>query len=674
MFKILKRNKNKGQSGNFMSNLSKLSKAFMLPIALLPIAGLMLGIGSTLLSQSKELSTFWWLGRSLKMIGNVPFVNLPGLFAISIAIAYTKNSGAAGLTAFVGWLAFNALISSFMRAGYTQWEVHAEFKLNWRRHANDGSNLLNISDTDFKNYVFVMKDNGYIPPHNSVPSVADGFAAPQLGMKEALANNLSAKLGTNVLPTDITILEPTKIIRQHLNYNLLFWKDALGVNPSMVTPILGIGTNSTGQGMFGGSLNTGVFGGIIVGALVAKLYNKYHEIKLPKVISFFSGVRFVPIMTLLSMIPLAVLTICIWPGLGILLNGFGEWTGTLPLGLDSFVFGLAKRALIPFGLHHVFYAPLWWSGAGGQLSNYITPNMVKTASTLTAQGDQSMMMAILADGKLKIQEVWDAGLHVGRFQSGEFAMMMFSLPAMAVAMWLSCPKENRKAAMGIYIGSAVTSFLTGITEPLEFTFLFAVPQLYYLVHVPIFASSYMLANITGIRIGMTFSGGMLDWIIFGILPVAAGHQTNWWLVPIEGIGYGILEFTIFWFLFKKYKWNIPGMVSKTNLRMFTKDDLKNKGSGATASPRILAIIKGLGGIDNLVDVDACATRLRVKIKNPDLINANNIKSLGAIAVVVNGNNIQSIFGGEADNIKTEILKHIATLKEKSNSKKIRKVV
>ncbi len=661
----------KDKKAKFMASLSKLSKAFMLPIALLPIAGLFLGVGTTIIGQSMEKSTLWWFGHILQLTGNIPFQNLPALFAISVAIAFTKDAGVAGLTAIIAWLVFNVFMSAFMQQGITIWKITASFKMNWNGWPIGGSSVVGLPNTTFTNFVFSMRDEGHIPTYATSGVTAGGFAHHHIGMKEVLAQILSAKFKTNIQPGDITSFDATSIIRTPLTYNLWFWKGAIGVAPSIVSPVLGIGANQNGMGTFGGSLNTGVFGGIAVGGLVSVIYNKFYKIQLPKFIAFFGGVRSVPIISFIAVLPLSAIFIILWPGFGSLLTQFGKWSGTLPAGLDSFIFGLAKRALIPFGLHHVFYAPLWWTSAGGQVSDFVSSGQVTSAATLTAQGDQSGIMAVLADGKLKLQDVWNNGLHLGRFQSGEFAIMMFALPAVAVAMWLTVPKQNRKAAMGIYFSAALTSMLTGITEPLEFTFLFVSPALYYLVHVPIFASSYMLANVTGIKIGMTFSGGMLDWIIFGIIPSIDGHDTKWWLVPIEGMGYALIEASLFYFIIKWKNIQLPGRTSG-EMKLFTKSDFREKSSsGGLSIPggdRTIQVIKALGGDDNLENVDACATRLRVAVKDPKKVDSESLKKLGAIAVIINGNGTQSIFGGEADIIKTNINEYLNNKLENKQSK------
>ena len=646
------------KKGRIMANLSKLAKAFMLPIALLPIAGLFLGVGTTIVGQFREFSNFWWFGRVLRMIGNIPFQNLPALFAISIAIAFTKDAGVAGLTAFLAWLVFNVFISLYMREGQTQWKIMADFELNWYRYPNNGSNVLNLPNTNFQDYTFRMDNNGYLPPYNTSSVNARGYGPSHIGMKNILASQLSAEYDTTIYPDDITLFQAKSVVKEPMFYNLWFWRGDIGVTPSMVQPILGIGARNFGVGEFGGSLNTGVFGGIAVGGLVAFIYNRFYKLQLPKFISFFGGVRSVPIITFIAIMPLAAAFIIIWPGFGNLLIRLGKWSSTLPSGLDSFIFGVAKRSLIPFGLHHVFYAPMWWSSAGGQLNEFIRPELVKEAATLSAQGDQTGIMAVLADGKIKLQDVWASGLHLGRFQSGEFAMMMFALPGIAIAMWLTIPRENRRAALGIYFSAALTSFLTGITEPIEFTFLFVAPFLYYFVHVPIFASSYMVANIMEIKVGMTFSGGMLDWLIFGVIPSFDGHETRWWWVPIIGSGYALVEAIIFYIIIKKFNIMIPGREA-TEFRLFTKSDFRNKGSTQKSqlpqeNERTQAIIKALGTMKNLENVDACATRLRVTVFNPKKVNVAKLKSLGAVAVVVNDKSIQAIFGGEADVIKTNI--------------------
>lgn len=610
--------------GKSQGVLQKLSRAFMLPIALLPIAGLFLGIGATIASDAVTaaggLKTF---GIFLKMIGEVPFANLPVLFAISVAIAFTDDAGVAGLTALVGFLIFVAVIAVFMQ------EATVEYKY-----------LLRYSEGTEKKQIII-----------SINELLKG---------DALAGRLTTEL-QKLLSKEITVtndfysVEPIGKIAN--TYSLWFWKS---VDNKLTTSVLGIGP----------TLNSGVFGGIIIGAVVAFLYNRFYTTQLPSYISFFSGVKFVPIVVFFAVIPVSFIFILIWPPVGQAFNWFGTSSGKLPVGLDSLFFGIIERSLIPFGLHHVFYAPLWWTGAGGSLNEFVTITDVNDPLTLAALGDQTGILAVIADGKLLLQDIWDKGLRLGRFQSGKFPFMMFGLPAAAAAMTLTVPKGNRRAALGIYASAGLTSFLTGITEPLEFSFLFVAPWLFYAIHVPLAGISFMLMNVLKVKVGMTFSGGFFDWIIYGIVPSASGHATRWWMIPIVGIGYAAVYFTLFYFLIMKFNIKIPGRDqgdgTEGNFRLYTKKDYqaaKNQGNSAVPSANASknasddkpqAILDALGGANNIKSIDACASRLRVQVLDNKLVDVEKLKSLGAAGVMVKEQSIQAVFGGQSDIWKSKI--------------------
>ncbi len=531
---------NKLTTDKIKTNLSKLSKALMLPIALLPIAGIFLGVGGVIENQLKDSTSAWLdFARALKIIGEMPFANLSILFAISIAIAYTKDAGAAGLTAFIAVLIFNGFISVFIKQA---------------------------PNIDTYNLLF----------HQHIP-------------KSAISNTLSLQ-----------------------------------------------------------TLNTGVFSGVIIGAMTAFLFNRFYTTKLPSVIAFFNGVRFVPIIVLLVTPLLSIVFMLIWPYISAMFARIGNGLAKMPGGTDSLLFGIIERSLIPFGLHHVFYGPLWWSDIGG---SWIIDGK-------SVGGDQTIGIASLASTTFKLQ---NAPFTIGRFQTGKFPFMMFGLPAAAVAMILRCPKENRKEAMGIYGSAAFTSFLTGITEPIEFTFLFVAPWLFYLVHVPLCGLSFMLMNVLNVRVIMTFSAGILDFIIYGIIPNFQHHVTNFWIIPIVGFGYATVYFSVFYFLIKHFDLNIP--CRKTLGTLYTKQDYRAKSSASDKLEKNISlieishqIINGLGGADNIVSVDACISRLRLVVKDAVIIDKPFLETLGATAVVVlGGTTIQMIYGGQSETYKAAIL-------------------
>ncbi|WP_084331597.1 PTS transporter subunit EIIC [Williamsoniiplasma lucivorax] len=524
-----------------MAILSTMSRAFLLPIALLPIAGVFLGIGALIASKTPELSAGWYIGSTIKAMGDVAFGNLPILFAMSVALAYSKESGIAGLTAVVGFLVMNAMQGALLT-----------------HHPKDG---------DIQAY-----------------------------------------------------------------YTLLFYNGSsewLKVPEKLVTQNLGVT-----------SLNTGVFAGIFVGALSAFSYNKFKEKKLPAGINFFEGKKLVPIVTFFMVIPLSFIFMLTWPIIGSGLAAFGTWTGTLPNGVDSFVFEIAERSLVPFGLHHVFYAPLWWTNAGGNIEEQLTAagklwdanalailnkswlpeflsgeqlnyaqwvsqylTMPKHANItaamkpseamqtiidfwktqglvgndlLSAHGDQTMMYKV--NGGLNLINytlLENIGLNLGRFQSGKFGFMLLGLPMAGIAMWLTVPEENQKNVMGIYFSAAFTCFLTGITEPLEYSFLFLAPWLFYGVHMPLASISFLLAGALQTHVSMTVSGGIIDYIVFGIVPYFSGAmkwQSAFGILMVAVI-MAPLYFFAFFFAVRYGKVEVPG---REGAKLFTKDDVKSK--------------------------------------------------------------------------------------------------
>jgi len=598
----------------FMPTMSKLSKAFLLPIALLPIAGVFLGIGATITSNTAPQSVGWYIGNVMNQMGSVAFGNLPVLFCISVALAYTKDSGVAAITAVVGFLVFNAIQLSLITPHY-------------------------IKITD----------------------------------------------------------EVTKVTTTSVDsYKMLWWKD---IKPALMTSNLGIT-----------SLNTGVFAAIFVGAIAAQMYNKFHQTQLPQLISFFSGTKLVPIVTFVAVIPLSFLFMFTWPGIGIGLNWFGVNTGKLPHGVDSLIFEMIERSLVPLGLHHVFYAPLWWTSAGGSISSAVDkalndssflashPGFEKTIADAKlnsaeewkifygAQGDQTMMYQIIAHPDwLNFKDMEDLGFNLGRFQSGKFAFMMFGLPMASLAMFLNVPKKNRKEVFGIYFSAAFTCFLTGITEPLEYTFLFVAPWLFYGVHMPLAALSFFLTGFMSCHVAMTVSGGFIDYIVFGLIPITKA-KTNplhiLWIGAIMAACY----FTFFYFAIYFFNKNaakknkeaisLPGMRGESEAHLFTKTDFKQKAAGGNEDQldplasvkdawyeevlksedpkniKAAKIINYLGGPSNIVDVDACASRLRVTVNDDSKVDLEKIKALGGTTGgLVKNNNVQIVYGGEQEAIK-----------------------
>ncbi len=375
------------------------------------------------------------------------------------------------------------------------------------------------------------------------------------------------------------------------------------------------------------SIDTGVVGAIVIGSVVSYLHNRYHNIQLPSVLGFFGGSRFVPIISSFASILIGAVFFLIWPT-------FQEWLVTIGNvianfgAIGTFLYGFLLRLTGAVGLHHMIYPLFWYTELGG----------VAEVAGQTIVGAQNIFFAELADPN-----------HIGlftegtRFFAGRYATMMFGLPAACLAMYHCVPKNKRKAIAGMFLGAAVTSFITGITEPIEFMFLFVAPWL-YVVHAFFDGLSFLISDLLNISIGNTFSGGLIDFLLFGVLQ--GNDKTNWIYVLFVGaIWFGLYYFT-FRFLITKFNVATPGREDDhEEVSVVTKDSMNE-----TA----IEILEALGGKENIDDVDACITRLRVAVKDVDKVDKNKIKALGATAVLEVKGGVQAIFGAKADPLKQKI--------------------
>ena len=389
------------------------------------------------------------------------------------------------------------------------------------------------------------------------------------------------------------------------------------------------------------SLQMGVFGGIIVGLGVAALHNRFYRIQLPNALSFFGGTRFVPIISTIVYMFVGIIMYFVWPvvqngiyALGGLVTGSG-YVGTL-------IFGLIKRALIPFGLHHVFYMPFWQTAVGG----------TAIIDGVTVTGAQNIFFAELASKSTTVFSV-----SATRFMAGKFPFMMFGLPGAALAMYQCAKPEKKKAAGGLLLSAALTAFLTGITEPLEFTFIFvALPM--YAVHCVLAGLSFMLMHILNVGVGMTFSGGLIDLVLFGVMQGNA--KTHWVWVVVVGAVYFVLYYIIFRFMISKFDYKTPGRDDAEEVKLYTRADVnaRSAASGSTApagdDPVSALIVEGLGGAANLSDVDCCATRLRCTVKDAALVKQDVLKVSGASGVICKGNGVQVVYGPKVAVIKAKL--------------------
>ena len=532
--------------------LQRVGRSFMLPIAILPVAGLLLGIGSSFTNET-TIATYGLtaiLGKGtilnslliiMNQVGSAVFNNLPLIFAVGVAIGMAhKEKEVSALSALIAFFVMNTAINAMLQV------------------------------------------NGKI--------LADG--------------TISAD-----------VLEGT------------------------ITSVCGIQ-----------SLQMGVFGGIIVGLGVAALHNRFHMIELPNALSFFGGSRFVPIISTVVYMFVGILMYFVWPvvqngiyALGGLVTGSG-YIGTL-------IFGIIKRALIPFGLHHVFYMPFWQTAVGGTM---------EVAGQLV-QGGQNIFFAQLADSAHVAHFSADAT----RYFSGEFIFMIFGLPGAALAMYRCAKPEKKKQAGGLLLSAALACMFTGITEPLEFSFLFVAPAL-FVVQVILAGSAYMIAHMLNIAVGLTFSGGFLDLFLFGILQ--GNEKTSWLRIIPVGIIYFILYYVIFTFMIKKFDFKTPGREDEDEeTKLYTKADVNAKNAAnATASGSASAdlvsetITRGLGGKANITGVDCCATRLRLTVADSSKVNEALIKSTGSRGIIIKGQGVQIIYGPQVTVIKAKLETYLET--------------
>ena len=519
--------------------LQRVGRSFMLPIAVLPVAGLLLGIGSSFTNATMidtyGLQAILGEGTILNMFltvlskaGSALFDNLPIIFAVGCAIGMAKKEKeVAALSAVIAYFTMNAAVNAML--------------------VNSGQILDDGSIADF-------------------------------------------------------VLQGT------------------------ITSSVGIQT-----------LQMGVFGGIIVGLGVAALHNRFYTIELPSALAFFSGSRFVPIISTVVYVLVGIGMFFAWPMVqnGIYALG-GLVTGTGYLG--TLIFGIIKRALIPFGLHHVFYLPFWQTGVGGSME--VAGKMI--------EGGQNIFFAQLADPST-VHFSADAC----RYFSGEFIFMIFGLPGAALAMYQTAKPEKKKQAGGLLLSAALACMATGITEPLEFSFLFVAPML-FAVQVILAGAAYMIAHILNIAVGLTFSGGLLDLFLFGILQGNA--KTSWLRIIPVGIIYFLLYYGIFKFLILKFDLKTPGREDEdTETRLYTKADYNAaKESGVKGAEVSALITAGLGGKANIEDVDCCATRLRCTIKDPEKVQEALLKQSGSRGVILKGKGIQVIYGPQVAVLKTNL--------------------
>ena len=371
------------------------------------------------------------------------------------------------------------------------------------------------------------------------------------------------------------------------------------------------------------SIQTGVFGGILAGGLAAWMFNRYYRIALPAYLGFFAGKRFVPIVTAIGAIVLGGILSFIWPPIGNGIKAFSHWAAVSDPRTAATVYGFVERLLIPFGLHHIWNVPFFF-----EMGSYLDPTTGKTV-----HGD--------------INRFFAGDPSAGIF-AGAFLFKMFGLPAAAIAIWHCAKPEKKVAVGGMMISAALTSFLTGITEPIEFAFLFVAPVLYF-IHACLAASAQFVANTLGMRMGFTFSQGGIDFVMFNLI---GNKSTHAWYVFILGPIYAVIYYSVFRFVITRFNLKTPGREDDTL------EPAPSVASGAGGRPRELVL--AFGGRSNITSLDACITRLRISVKDPARIDEAKLKALGAAGVVRVGNGVQAIFGPLSENMKTDMQEYLKT--------------
>lgn len=612
---------------------SQAGQAFMLPIALLPAAGILLGVGQSFTNPTfletypnlvflQEGNIGYNILKVMAVAGDIIFANLPLLFAVGLAIGLAKKEkGAAALSAIIGYFVMLAVASQVLKM--------FNYDANILNLPFIDSGLNSQTATYLQNLVSQTYgvNNGTIEP-SVVDHISRAASASEVGsIMLQLTDGTTQSVDGGLL---FDTFQKTPFVNGQIS---------LLLQPGALTNTLNIEN----------TLSMGVFGAILSGLLTVSLHNKFIDAKLPAVLGFFSGPRLIPILSAVGGILLGTVAAIIWPVIGTGLGALGSWiSGSGWFG--SLLFGLIERSLIPFGLHHVFYTPLWQTAVGG------TETIDINGVSEMFYGTQNRFFGHLSAGTL-------SEFTSTNFMSGKFPFMIFGLPGAALAMYSTSLPKNKKVVGGMLLSVAVTSMLTGITEPIEFTFLFLAPALYYLVHVPLCGISFMLMDLLNVRIGLTFSGGLIDYTLFGIVPQATGQDVGAIWVPVVGLCYFVIYFILFRWFILKFNVMTPGRGDDLTLK--TKEDYKAKQNGKEVKEGELssldqAILEALGGADNIVNVDACITRLRVTVKDASLVKDNDYwqNNLEAKGLVVQGNGIQAIYGAEAKVHRDALATHL----------------
>jgi glucose PTS system EIICB or EIICBA component len=575
--------------GNAFGGLQKIGKALMLPVSVLPVAGILLGVGASI---AREASNPWWVevGRIMSASGESIFIILPLIFAIGVVLGFTKNDGVAAMAATVGYFVLLAALG-VIGLIFIGWVAPAQpLSLT-----GDGGKAVHVEyDQARERFVCLDKDGRTLErlraaEIDGTALTCDGVSVPfvlQAGEGEEGAIALYDAGEGRMVPF------PAAQSRAEI-------KKILGIE----------------------SIDTGVFGGILIGMIAAFLFNRYYRISLPPYLGFFAGKRFVPIVVAFAAIALAAVLAVVWPPIGAAIRDFGDWAAYGNPAAAVTIYGLVERMLLPFGLHHIWNVPFFF-----EVGTYIDPK--------TGQAVHGVLSRYFA------------GDYEAAILGGGFVFKMFGLPAAALAIYMTAKPENKARVAGIMGSAALTSFLTGITEPLEFSFLFVAPVL-YVAHAVLVGIAFLTTYLLDARLGYSFSHGFIDFALFWV------NNIRPWVILVLGPIFAVIYFVVFRALILRLDLKTPGREAEAAMDLA---DVK----AAVADDFAKELVLAFGGKSNIQGLDACITRLRVAVADIGKANPDKLKAMGAAGVVTVGNNLQAIFGPKSENLMTDMEEYLST--------------
>lgn len=576
--------------------LQKIGKALMLPVSVLPVAGILLGVGASIAGAHDLAPWLVEVGQVMKSAGDAIFTILPLIFAIGVVLGFTGNDGVAAMAASVGYFVLVAALGVF-----------GLLAISWISPARPiqvaGGGTAVFVEYDAARSRFVLLDD----------------AGRTLG--KVRLDETKGGLVTWKGPAGASVAVPFRLEQAGAGaagaVSTAFYPSADGTEK----PFPAARSRAELKRIFGmESIDTGVFGGILIGLVTAALFNRYYRISLPAYLGFFAGKRFVPIVVAFASIGLAGVLAVVWPPIGGAIRDFGDWAAYGNPAAAVTIYGLVERMLLPFGLHHIWNVPFFF-----EVGTYVNPK--------TGEAVHGVLSRFFA------------GDYEAAILGGGFVFKMFGLPAAAFAIYRSARPENRARVAGIMGSAALTSFLTGITEPLEFAFLFVAPVLYF-VHAGLVGVAYLTTYLAGARLGYSFSHGFIDFALYWM------NDIRPWVILLLGPVFALVYYGLFRTLIVKLDLKTPGREEESADAAPVRTEV---GTEFTKS-----LVLAFGGRSNISGLDACITRLRITVHDIEKASPETLKALGAAGVVVVGKSIQAIFGPRSENLMTDMTEYLKT--------------